>query len=119
MGLLLFPVIARHLEASKRHEKAVFLSFGFLNCAMRLPDQEYHCVPVGQIDDAIGILNESYEKAFGVTAQTYNFHIVASHLKELREQGPLTRYTAYPFEGSYAELRRSFQVGTRKSYQRQ
>ena len=81
---------------------------------MRLPDEEFLMVDEAEIDDAFNILNESYIEAYGETANTYNAHIVMSHLRHIRRQGPLTEYNAYPFEGSYAELRRSFQVGTRK-----
>ena len=82
---------------------------------MRMPDEEYNEIPEDCIDDALNILNEKYDQAYGETANSYNYHIVCSHLKEIREvQGPLTNFTAYPFESSYSELRRSFQVGTRK-----
>ena len=83
---------------------------------MRLPEEEYAFVREDMIDEALNILNEHYEKAYGVTANTYNFHIISAHMKHLRENGPLTTYTAYPFESSYSELRRSFVPGTRKSY---
>ena len=80
---------------------------------MRLPDLEHQTVPDEMIERAITLLNEHHEAAFGVTAGTYNFHIVASHIREIRAHGPLTDNTAYPFEGLYADLRRSFVPGTR------
>ena len=113
MGLFMFPVLVKCLGEAYRHEKSVFLSFGFLNRAVRMPDEEYEQIPESMFDDAVNILNANYEEAYGPTSGTYNYHIVASHLKELREFGPLTKYSAYPFEGMYAELRRSFVEGTR------
>ena len=80
-----------------------------------MPEDEYECVPEAMVDDAVDLLNEHYEEAYGQTAGTYNCHIVCSHLKELREAGPLTSYNAYPFEGMYAEMRRAFRPGTRNN----
>lgn len=114
MGLFLFPTIVKVLGVGYSHEKSVFLSFGFLNRAVRMPDNEYENLDPEMFDDAENILNEHYEKAYGTTAGSYNYHIVGSHLKELRFHGPLTNYTAYPFEGMYAELRKCYIPGTRK-----
>lgn len=115
MGLFLFPIIVRCLPSTKGHEKSVFIAFGFLNRAICLPDNEYRNINVDDIDSALNILEEHYEKAFGQTANMYNFHIISAHLKELRAHYPLTQHSAYVFEGSYADLRRSFVPGTRKS----
>ena len=90
----------------------MFLSYAFLSRAMRMPDEEYGGIPEGMVEEAESILNYHYPKAYGETAGSYNFHIVGSHLQEIRKQGPLTDYNAYPFEGLYAELRRSFVPGT-------
>ena len=87
VGLILFPILVRCLPADKGHEKSVFLSFCYLNRCMRLPDVEYLSVPQDPIDEAMNILNDHYEKEFGVTACRYNFHIVSAHLKELHEHG--------------------------------
>ena len=83
---------------------------------MRMSNDEYQEIPVHELHTAMEVLNGSYEAAYGKTANSYNYHLVASHLLEIREQmnGPLTKYSAYPFEGSYAELRRAFVAGTRK-----
>ena len=64
----MFPVIVRHLEHGKGKEKSVFLAFGFLNRAMRMPDEEYNEIPEDCIDDALNILNEKYDQAYGETA---------------------------------------------------
>ena len=108
-------MILRSLGANRSHEKSVFLSYSFLSRAMRLPDEEYGAIPEEMIVEAESILNEHYTAAYGETAGSYNFHIVGSHLREIRRQGPMTQYTAYPFEGLYAELRRSFVPGTSES----
>ena len=113
--MILFPALVKSLPRECDSEKAVFLSFGFLNRAVRLPDDEYAKVEEEMITDAVNILNTHYEKAYGATACSYNFHIVGSHLPEIREQGgPMTEYSAYPFEGLYAEMRACFSPGTRK-----
>jgi len=115
VGLYLFPIIVRCLPASgKGHEKSVFLAFSYLNRCMRLPEEEYQHVAEDMIDEALNILSDSYEKAYGLTACTYNYHLVTAHFKHLRAHGPLTTHTAYPYESSYAEVRRSFVAGTRK-----
>ena len=114
MSLFMFPMILRSLGNTRGHEKSVFLAFSFLSRAMRLPDKEYTRIPLEMLEEAESILNNHYPKAYGDTAGSYNFHIVGSHLREIRKQGPLTEYNAYPFEGVYSELRRSFVPGTRK-----
>ena len=114
MSMFLFPLILRSLGAGKSHEKSVFLAFSFLSRCMRMPDEEYDLIPIAMIEKASDILNYHYIQAFGDTAASYNFHIVGSHLREIRRYGPLTSLNAYPFEGTYSELRRSFMSGTRK-----
>ena len=79
------------------------------------PPGEYQRLGKPMIDEAMNILSDHYEKAYGRTAGSYNYHVVSAHLREIRAHGPLTQYSAYPFEGSYSELRRSFAAGTRKS----
>ena len=113
MSLLMFPAILKCLP-DKPHEKSVFLSYCFLSRAMRLPDNEFRFIEEDMIDSVLDILNQHYEAAYGVTAGTYNAHIVSSHLKELRQFGSFTENNAYPFEGLYADMRRSFSPGTRK-----
>ena len=112
--MYLFPMIVRALGPLKIHEQSVFLSYAFLSRCMRMPDDEFEVIPDAMITKATDILNHHYIAAYGETAATYNFHIVGSHLQEIRQHGPFTRYNAYPFEGLYAELRRSFVPGTSK-----
>ena len=114
MSLFMFPLIIRSLPNEKRHEKSVFLAFSFLSRAVRLPDVKYRRIPEAMLEKAESILNNHYPKAYGDTAGSYNFHIVASHLREIRKQGPMTEFNAYPVEGLYSELRRSFVPGTSK-----
>ena len=85
-----------------------------MNRVVRLPENEYQHIGRELFKDAENILNHNYEKVYGPTAGTYNFHIVGSHLDEIREHGTLTTYSAYPFEGMYAEMRQCFTPGTRK-----
>ena len=108
-----FPIVLHCLEEEKQNEILVFLSYAFLSRAVRLPEEEYQMVPPDMLQLAIDILVPNYTEAYGVTAGTYNSHHVFAHLLEIREElGPLTQHTSYPFEGTYAELRRSFQAGT-------
>ena len=112
-----FPVIAKCLEPAKLKEKKIFIAFGFLSRAYRLPEDEYEFVPRRILDTATDYINDNYTHAFGETAGSYNYHIVSAHLPEIRDlQGPFTCHNAYPFEGSYAEMRKSFIPGTRKSF---
>ena len=94
----------------------VIIAFAFLARAMRLSDLEYAAIPVEMICRASKILNIHHEKAFGMIAGTYNYHIVANHLRFIREQlGPFTEMNAYIFESSYGDIRRNFAPGTRKT----
>ena len=104
--MMLFPALVKSLPRGQYEaESAVFLSFGFLNRAVRQPENEYQLVQEEMFTDATNILNENYEKAFGATACSQNFHLVGSHLREIWEEcGPMMNYSAYPFEGLYAEI---------------
>lgn len=116
MSLFLFPVVSKCLGPEKLREKKLFTAYGFLSRAYRLPEEEYEYVPVETLQTATKFINDNYTQAYGETAGSYNFHFVSAHLDEIRErQGPFTMHNAYPFEGSYAEMRRSFIPGTRKS----
>ena len=112
-----FHILVSCMGRDKIHEKSVMLSFAFLSRAMRLPDAEYQYIPESMIDRASQILSEHHELAFGPTAGSYNYHIVGSHLKFIRDQiGSFTEHNAYVFESSYGDIRRSFIPGTRTSY---
>ena len=87
-------MILRSLGPDRPHEKSVFLAYAFLSRAMRLPDVEYQAIPEEMIQEGESILNEHYPRAYGDTAGSYNFHIVSSHLQEIRRQGPMTDYNA-------------------------
>ena len=117
LSLYAFPVIAKCLEPAKLREKKIFTAFGFLSRAYRLPEDEYEYVPREMLNIATNYINDNYTQAFGETAGSYNYHMVSAHLPEIRErQGPFTMHNAYPFEGSYAEMRKSFIPGTRKFF---
>lgn len=109
-------MIAKCLQPEKVREKKIFIAYGFLSRAYRLPEDEYEFVPHEMLQTATEFINDNYAEAYGETAGSYNFHFVSAHLPEIREkQGPFTEHNAYPFEGSYAEMRKSFIPGTRKS----
>lgn len=109
-----FPIVVEVLELQKFREKSVFLSFGFLARAFRLPDAEYEELKEDDIREATNILADSYEAAYGITACNYNYHHVTAHLLKYRKKGPFTDFSAYQYEGTYAGVRRSFCPGTRK-----
>jgi hypothetical protein len=105
LSMFAFHVIIASLEIYKQHEKSTVLAFAFLARAMRLPEAEFQEIPENMIDRACEILRESHEKAFGVTAGSYNYHLVGCHLKFMRETlGKFTDHNAYVFESSYGDL---------------
>ena len=53
-----------------------------------------------------------YEKIMGASNCTYSVHLICSHLLQMREKGPLTSHSAFPFEEFYSQLRHSFCPGT-------
>ena len=113
--MFLFPLMENCLELEKFREKSVVLSFAFLARAYRLPSDQFELVQEKDLKEAVNILAENYEGAFGQTACTYNYHHVVSHLSKYREKGPFTEFSAYSYEGTYATVRRIFCPGTRKS----
>ena len=114
--MYLFPIVLECLELEKFREKSVFLAFGFIARAFRLPDAEFALVKKEDLDEAVNILVVNFEGAFGLTAGNYNYHHVVSHLQKYREKGPFTETSAYGYEGTYATVRRSFCPGTRKEF---
>lgn len=116
LSTVVFPLIVRCLEEEKAAEKSLLLAFAFISRACRLPDGEYQCIPKNMLDNAMNIMSESFDLAFGRESGTYNTHITFAHLRHIREfQGePFTEFSAYEFEGSYAEMKRCYASGTRK-----
>ena len=114
-GLFHLPIILPCLPREKNGEKSIYMAFTFLNRAVRLPDQEYVMIDQDMLTMAEEIIDDLYKICFGDTACTYNFHHTVTHLRHIRDKlgGPLTKLSAYPFEGSYSDMRRSFIPGTR------
>ena len=63
--MFLFPLMENCLELEKFREKSVVLAFGFLARAYRLPSDEYELVQEKDLTEAVNILAENYEGAFG------------------------------------------------------
>ena len=117
LSMFTFHLLVSCMGREKTHEKSVILSFAFLSRAMRLPTEEYQNIPENMIDRASQILSEHHELAFGQTAGSYNYHIVGSHLKFIRNQiGSFTEHNAYVYESSYGDICRTFMPGTRKLF---
>ena len=109
MGLFFFPAVVEALEHDHSGQK-LFAHLGYL---MRL----YYCTE-GDSDryqDLRRVVREDLlrlvELSFGRDVMSYNLHLV-THLEDVLAHGPLAASSAIPFEGSYADLRRSFTPGT-------
>lgn len=65
------------------------------------------------LDGVVHSFVRGWEALFGQNNCFYNLHIML-HLRATREvKGPLTRYSAYPYESSYGTHKANFRAGTR------
>ena len=53
-----------------------------------------------------------YEQLFGPWNCSYSVHVIAAHLLKIRDSGPLTSTSAFPFEHFYGEMRKTYVLGT-------
>lgn len=118
--LFFFPVVLELLEKmrDKAPTREVELAKGCwtsLAVALRaccLSDEEFKFVSKDGVEQHQTNYIDCFRRLH-VTPNycTYNTHQVL-HLLTLRETGPLPENSAFPFEGSYNRLRRSFVAGT-------
>ena len=96
------------------HDKEIKLweMMAFMVRACLLPEEEFENVNVNSIKYCQKSFYVLYQQLFGERNCTYSIHVFASHLLQIRSQGPLTETAAFRFEAFYAELRKAFQPGT-------
>ena len=111
IGLFFFPLVINCIDDSEP-ERKIWLLFSFMLRACVIPEKEFQKIPLNVIEDCGVQFYKLYEKVFGVQNCTYNTHVVASHILQIRAHGPLTLTSAFGFENFYGELKNSFVAGT-------
>lgn len=90
----------------------LWASLAFVLRACCLQDEEYNGVDKSMLWLHQGNFLKQLDRLHGSPGNfTYNVHQVL-HLVEMRSVGPLPELSAFPFEGSYNNLKRSFHRGT-------
>ena len=93
-------------------ERKLWLMLSFMIRSCILPQDEFELIPSDVILNYCHSFYKLYEQLFGPQNCTYNTHILCAHLLQMRNNGPLSETSAFPFESFYGELRNSFTPGT-------
>lgn len=109
--IIYFPVITQCLKGFDK-EIRLWELLAFMIRACIVPENEYENVNVNSIKYCQQHFYLMYQQIFGTKNCTYSVHVVSSHLRKMRENGPLTETSAFKFEAFYGELRNAFQPGT-------
>ena len=109
--LFFFPIVLECIEVNAK-ERKLWQLLAFIIRACCLPNDEFQFVRKSLISQLSQQFYVLYEQLFSSKNCTYNTHVVASHLLQIRGDNPLTESSAFKFESFYAELRNSFTPGT-------
>lgn len=108
--LFFFPIMVASLEDS-RCEMKLWAYLSYIVRAYCLPDVEFEYVSKRDLQHYVTRFHELLQNKYGVSEMIYNMHIF-HHLNYVRDQGALPTHSAFPYEGSFAELRRVLVPGT-------
>ena len=109
--LFYFPLVLMCIEEGEK-ERNVWLLLAYMVRLCILPNNEYEQVDPEVLKTCGQEFYVLYEQLFHARNCTYNTHMVAVHLPQIRIHGPLTVTSAFGFESFYGELRHSFVPGT-------
>ena len=110
LAILYFPLVIDCIEEGQG-ERQLWLYMAYMIRSCVLPDNEYECIPNEVVEACCKNFYVMYENLFGALNCTYNTH-VCSHITKMREKGPLTSTSAFPFESFYGEMRHCFVPST-------
>lgn len=114
--LFLHPIVVQVIpDDGHRQERELWLYLAYYVRAYVLPEEEFQHHSDHELRDVKMRWYELHYRLFGMENCPYNVHVF-THLKYVREKGdPLTETSAYPFEGFFATMRRSFTPGSMSS----
>lgn len=108
LAVAIFPLVAQAIGDVDRPEYEIWMTLAFLCRCYTLPNVDVTTEFLGELHYRFARL---FRKTFGRNQMSYNFHIFG-HFPRLRNLGPITSYGTYPFEASYALVRRYVPRGT-------
>lgn len=107
--LSMWPAVA---ETCRKECRELWILTTFIVRALCLPDETYNEITT---ETSMELLMKRwyviYEKTLGPKACVYNVHIF-HHLLRVRQLGPLTLTSAYPYEDHYSSFKKSYCLGT-------
>ena len=112
ISIFFFPIVIECIDVGQK-ERKLWLLYAFMIRACVITNEEYEKIDKNLLRNCCQMFYILYESLFSVRNCTYNTHVLASHLPEIRAHGPLTLTSAFGFENFYGELRNSFCPGTR------
>lgn len=109
--LFYFPLVISSIQ-ERKNEKQLWLLLAFIVRAYTLPEEHYEDILLKvNLKNLQKIFYQKFESHFGKEHCLYNVHIFY-HLDLLRKLGPITRTSAFSFEGYFSLLKNDYQVGT-------
>lgn len=103
--IVIAPIPAAHLD------RAVWKRFAYLMRAYTLPEDEFHGISKKHLKEVARLCYKMWHSLYGSYNCVYNVHMLA-HLELIRKAGPFCTASAFPFEGYFAQMTRSFAPGT-------
>ena len=92
-----FPLVIECIEQDAK-ERHLWLYLAFIIRACVIPEDHFEHVSVQLIMQMCNKFYVLYEQLFGLPNCTYSVHVLCCHLMAIRELGPLTSTSAFPFE---------------------
>ena len=109
LTLYYFPLVVHHLPRGLHQQ--MWLEFAFICRAYSIEDSQYQALNKKELKNLALKWYRNYHNLFGSNNMRYVIHIMA-HLEKIREHGPFSEISAFPFEGSFAASARVQKPGT-------
>lgn len=111
--LAFFPGFLRCCTVGKASRlETLLMQLVFIYRAYLVPNSHFAQQDLGGLKDVCKAFCIRFRQLFGKKNQFYNLHLIA-HLHETRiHKGPLTEYSAFPFEAFYGRVKRTQTPGT-------
>lgn len=110
--LFYFPVLFTVASSSRDAESLkIWLTLAFLIRAYVLPEKEFKFVSKSLLQQCQRRFIQKIRKVHGEYNCLYNFHMIL-HLDLIRQHGPLSKTSSFPYESMFSKIRDSFVPGT-------
>ena len=113
-AVLYCPLIIKYIRTKDQELADLWVAF-FVTLRTYCMDDYYlakvnAAMDVPQINE---VFSELWPQVFGRFHMSYNFHMFAAHMKDIRSVGMFTDLSNFPSEGMYSLMKLGYRAGTR------